>query len=54
MVSKAYTLSVVFCGNSKHCTGLVLHGLLANLSAGSAGWLCRKSGMGEEKHVIFP
>ena len=42
MVSKAYTLSVVFFGNSKRCTGLVLHGLLANLSAGSAGWLCRK------------
>lgn len=54
MVSKAYTLSVVFCGNSKHCMGLVLHGLLANLSAGSAGWLCRKSGMGEEIHVVFP
>ena len=42
MVSKAYTLSVVFCGNSKRCMRLILHGLLANLSAGRVGWLCRK------------
>lgn len=32
----------VSCGNSKHCMRLILHGLLANLSAGRAGRLCSK------------
>lgn len=53
MVSKAYTLSVVFCGNSKHCMRLILHGLLANLSAGRAGLVVLKKVGWVKKYMLY-